>query len=164
MCFDSPILWLSPSAIARGIKGRPGWRIRPLACLVGPQRNDRERAVVVSYALLDVKRDLRLPTPTFILRISRHVKERSRSEGGFQRVTINHSAWPHLGTITMSRKTFLVLEAWLLIGFGLTLSVGAKDTGLERPRLALTTLDSAGEIGQFTSVTIGADRLGLISY
>ena len=27
----------------------------------------------------------------------------------------------------------------------------------------LTTLDSAGDVGQATSVTIGADRLGLIS-
>jgi hypothetical protein len=36
--------------------------------------------------------------------------------------------------------------------------------GLERPGLALTTLDSAGEVGQDTSVTIGADGLVLISY
>lgn len=56
MCFDSPILWLSPLAIARGSQGRPGWGLGPLAYLVGPQRNDRERAFVVCYALLDRNR------------------------------------------------------------------------------------------------------------
>ena len=33
-----------------------------------------------------------------------------------------------------------------------------------RPGFALTTLDGAGNVGLFTSVTIGADGLGLISY
>jgi hypothetical protein len=64
----------------------------------------------------------------------------------------------------MSRKTLLVLGVGLLLGFGLTLSTGADETGLERPGFALTTLDSAGDVGQDTSVTIGADGLGLISY
>lgn len=35
---------------------------------------------------------------------------------------------------------------------------------IERPGFALTTLDSAGWVGQRTSITIGADGLGLISY
>ncbi len=64
----------------------------------------------------------------------------------------------------MCRKLFLVLGVGLLLGFGLPLSGGADDTGLERPRFALTTLDGPGNVGQYTSVTIGADGLGLISY
>lgn len=64
----------------------------------------------------------------------------------------------------MSRNTLLVLGVGLLLGFGLTLNVGADDTGLERPGFALTTLDGPGNVGQYTSVTIGADGLGLISY
>ena len=64
----------------------------------------------------------------------------------------------------MYRKTFLVLGAGLFLGFGLTLSAGADDTGLERPGFALTALDGPGNVGQFTSVTLGADGLGLISY
>jgi len=68
MCFDSPILWLSPLAIARGSQGRPGCELGPLAYLVGPQRNDRERAFVVSYAVLDGKRRFETSYPTFILR------------------------------------------------------------------------------------------------
>jgi len=42
--FDLPILLSSPLEIARGSQGRPGWGLGPLAYLVGPQRNDRERA------------------------------------------------------------------------------------------------------------------------
>ena len=64
----------------------------------------------------------------------------------------------------MFRKTFLVLEVWLLLGFGLTLNVGAYDTALERPGFALTTLDGSGNVGQYSSVTIGTDGLALISY
>ena len=64
----------------------------------------------------------------------------------------------------MSRRTFLVLGVGLLLGFGLPLSGGADDTGLERPGFALTSLDSLGNVGQYTSATIGADGLGLISY
>ena len=64
----------------------------------------------------------------------------------------------------MSRKTFLVLEVWLLLGFGLTLNVGAYYTALERPGFALTTLDGSGNVGQYSSVTIGTDGLALISY
>ena len=78
--------------------------------------------------------------------------------------SINHWAWPYPWTITISRKTLLVLGVGLLLGFGLTFSVGANDTGLERPEFALTTLDGPGNVGQYTSVTIGADGLGLISY
>lgn len=36
----------------------------------------------------------------------------------------------------MSSKTLLVLGIGLLLGFGLTLSVGADDTGLERPEFS----------------------------
>src|SRR5206468_2604855 len=64
----------------------------------------------------------------------------------------------------MSRKTFFALGVGLLFGFGLTLSVGADDTALERSGYALTTLDGSGNVGRFSSVTIGADGLGLISY
>ena len=46
----------------------------------------------------------------------------------------------------MFRKTFLVLEVGLLLGFGLTLSVGADETALERPGFALTTLDGSGNV------------------
>src|SRR5206468_3816321 len=55
------------------------------------------------------------------------------------------------------------LGVGLLFGFGLTLSVGADDTALERSGYALTTLDGSGNVGRFSSVTIGADGLGLIS-
>lgn len=64
MCFDSPILLSSPLEIARGSQGRPGWGLGPLAYLVGPQRNDRERAFLVSYALLDGKRRFETSYPT----------------------------------------------------------------------------------------------------
>ena len=63
----------------------------------------------------------------------------------------------------MSRKTFFALGVGLLFGFGLTLSFGADDTALERSGYALTTLDGSGNVGRFSSVTIGADGLGLIS-
>src|SRR5438552_9317950 len=63
----------------------------------------------------------------------------------------------------VSRKTFFALRVGLLIGSGLTLSVGADDTALERPGYPLTTLDGSGNVGRFSSVTIGADGLGLIS-
>ncbi|MEO7863976.1 MAG: hypothetical protein ABIU05_26810, partial [Nitrospirales bacterium] len=64
----------------------------------------------------------------------------------------------------MFRKPVLVLEAWFLLGLGLTLSVGADDTALERPGFARTTLDGSGNVGQYSSVTIGTDGLALISY
>src|SRR6267142_880026 len=66
--------------------------------------------------------------------------------------------------MSMFGKTFLVLEVGLLLGFGLTLSVGADDTVLERPGFALTSLDGSGNVGQYSSVTIGTDGLALISY
>jgi hypothetical protein len=66
--------------------------------------------------------------------------------------------------ITMSRKMYLVLGVGPLLGFGLALSAGTGDTDLARPGFALTTLDGSGNVGQYTSVTIGADGLGLISY
>jgi hypothetical protein len=46
----------------------------------------------------------------------------------------------------------------------LTFNVGADDTALERPGYALTTLDGSGNVGQYSSVTIDTDGLGLISY
>src|SRR4026208_1069132 len=66
--------------------------------------------------------------------------------------------------MSMFRKPVLVLEVWLLLGFVLTLSVGADDTVLERPGFARTTLDGSGNVGQYSSVTIGTDGLALISY
>ena len=64
----------------------------------------------------------------------------------------------------MSRKTFLVLGVGLLLGLWLPLSVGADVTALERTGFAFTTLDGSGNVGQYSSVTIGTDGLGLISY
>ena len=61
-------------------------------------------------------------------------------------------------------KPFLVLGVELLVGVGLIPYVAASNTGLVRSRFALTSLDSVGKVGLYTSVTIGADRLGLISY
>src|SRR6266576_3769287 len=63
----------------------------------------------------------------------------------------------------MSRTTFLALGVGLLSGFGLTFTVGADNTVLERPGYALTTLDGSGNVGRYSSVTIGTDGLGLIS-
>src|SRR5688572_4462249 len=71
---------------------------------------------------------------------------------------------PHPWTIRMSRKTVFGLGIGLLLGFGFTVSVGADGTALERPGFALTTLDGSGNVGQYSSVTIGTDGLGLISY
>src|SRR5205823_5101840 len=59
--------------------------------------------------------------------------------------------------------TFLALWVGLLSGFGLTFTVGADNTVLERPGYALTTLDGSGNVGRYSSVTIGTDGLGLIS-
>ena len=59
----------------------------------------------------------------------------------------------------MFRKTVLVLVVGLLLGFGLTLSVGADDNAFERPGFALTTLDGSGNVGQYSSVAIGTDGL-----
>ncbi|HXC66958.1 MAG TPA: hypothetical protein VN638_06015, partial [Nitrospiraceae bacterium] len=64
----------------------------------------------------------------------------------------------------MSKKTFLVMGVALLCCFGLTLTVGAGETDFERRGFALTTLDGSGDVGQYSSVTMGADGLGLISY
>jgi hypothetical protein len=36
--------------------------------------------------------------------------------------------------------------------------------GVGRPGFSLTALDSAGDVGYYTSATVGADGLGLISY
>jgi hypothetical protein len=62
------------------------------------------------------------------------------------------------------QKDFSRLGVGLLLGFGLTLNIGADDTALERPGYALTTLDGSGNVGWFSSVTIGTDGLGRISY
>ena len=64
----------------------------------------------------------------------------------------------------MSRKTFLFFGVALLLGFWLTLSVGADVAALERTGFAFTTLDGSGNVGQYSSVTIGTDGLALISY
>ncbi len=64
----------------------------------------------------------------------------------------------------MFRRTVLVLEVGLLLGFGLTLSVGAGDNTLDRPGFSLTTLDGSGNVGQYSSVATGTDGLALISY
>src|SRR5262245_1436189 len=66
--------------------------------------------------------------------------------------------------MSMFRRTVLVLEVGLLLGFGLTLSVGAGDNTLDRPGFSLTTLDGSGNVGQYSSVTVGTDGLALISY
>jgi len=41
---------------------------------------------------------------------------------------------------------------------------GLPGVGLDRPGFLRTTLDATGEMGWFTSITIGSDGLGLISY
>ncbi|MFY4730474.1 hypothetical protein, partial [Nitrospira sp. BLG_2] len=46
----------------------------------------------------------------------------------------------------------------------LDLGAGADEIALERPGFSLITRDGSGDAGQFTSVAIGADGLGLISY
>src|SRR5262245_48203134 len=66
--------------------------------------------------------------------------------------------------MSMFRRTVLVLEVGLLLGFGLTLSVGAGDNTLDRPGFPLTTLDGSGNVGQYSSVATGTDGLALISY
>jgi hypothetical protein len=65
---------------------------------------------------------------------------------------------------TMPRNTFLVLGIGLLLILWLPVSIGAADIGLARQGVTLTSLDSSGNVGQYTSVTVGADGLGLISY
>jgi cell shape-determining protein MreC len=64
----------------------------------------------------------------------------------------------------MFKKNVLRWNVWLLLSFGLPLSVGADDTTLDHPGFALSTLDGSGNVGQYSSVTIGADDLALISY
>ena len=64
----------------------------------------------------------------------------------------------------MFRKTFHFFGVGLLLGFGFALPVEADDIALERPGFALTTLDGSGNVGQYSSVAIGADGLALISY
>lgn len=64
----------------------------------------------------------------------------------------------------MSRNTCLVLGVGLLLSFGLPLNIGADNTGLARPGVTLTTLVGPGNLGQDTSVTLGADGLGFIAY
>src|SRR5439155_12579463 len=41
---------------------------------------------------------------------------------------------------------------------------GPPGSGTERPVFARTSLDSAGDVGEYNSITIGVDGLGLISY
>jgi hypothetical protein len=52
----------------------------------------------------------------------------------------------------------------LCAGMQLTVAAQADDTALERPGFALTVRDGSGDAGQYSSITIGADGLGLISY
>ena len=60
----------------------------------------------------------------------------------------------------------IVLGAVSTVLFGLQLGLGsdADDTALERPGFSLITRDGSGDAGQYTSVAIGADGLGLLSY
>jgi len=60
----------------------------------------------------------------------------------------------------------MVLIAGIALWVGLSLNLGAEtdDTALERPGFSLVTRDGSGEAGLYTSVAVGADGLGLISY
>lgn len=65
-----------------------------------------------------------------------------------------------------SRGRLILLGAVSTVLFGQPLGLGSDtdDTALERPGFSLITRDGSGDAGQYTSVAIGADGLGLISY
>ncbi|MCP9461367.1 MAG: hypothetical protein NNA24_04925, partial [Nitrospira sp.] len=56
--------------------------------------------------------------------------------------------------------TVLAVSACLLLSLG----AQADDRAMERPGFALITRDGSGSVGRYSSVAIGADGLGLISY
>jgi hypothetical protein len=52
----------------------------------------------------------------------------------------------------------------LCAGVQLNVAAQADDTAFDRPGFALITRDGSGDVGQYSSIAIGADGLGLISY
>src|SRR5690349_7465340 len=71
--------------------------------------------------------------------------------------------------VLRTRKILLCRIA-LVVGMALCatalLNLGAEADGpvLERPGFSVITRDGSGDVGQYTSIAIGADGLGLISY
>lgn len=65
-----------------------------------------------------------------------------------------------------STRRLIILGAVVAFLSGIQLGLGAKadDTALERPGFSLITRDGSGDAGQYSSIAIGADGLGLISY
>jgi hypothetical protein len=65
-----------------------------------------------------------------------------------------------------SRGRLIVLGAViaLLSGLHQSLGAGADERVIERPGFSLITRDGSGNVGQYSSIAIGADGLALISY